>query len=80
MDHVGGNKTLLKHFPNLCVYGGREDKGRIPGQQVFLQEGDTVEFGDRVGQVFFVPGHTRGHIAYYFPPVDETGNRRIILW
>ena len=72
MDHVGGNKTLLKHFPNLCVYGGIEDKQRIPGQQVFLQEGDTVKFGDRVGQVFFVPGHTRGHIAYYFPPVDET--------
>lgn len=72
MDHVGGNKTLLKHFPNLCVYGGIEDKNRIPGQQVFLQEGDTVKFGDRVGQVFFVPGHTRGHIAYYFSPVEET--------
>ncbi|MDJ0633560.1 MAG: hydroxyacylglutathione hydrolase [Xenococcaceae cyanobacterium MO_188.B29] len=72
MDHVGGNKTLIKHFPNLCVYGGIEDKNRIPGQQIFLQEGDTVSFGDRVGEVFFVPGHTRGHIAYYFPPVEET--------
>ena len=71
-DHVGGNKALLKHFPNLCVYGGIEDKNRIPGQQVFLKEGDTVEFGDRVGEVFFVPGHTRAHIAYYFPPVSET--------
>ena len=71
-DHVGGNKALLKHFPNLCVYGGIEDKNRIPGQQVFLQEGDTVKFGDRVGEVFFVPGHTRAHIAYYFPPINET--------
>ena len=74
-DHVGGNKQLVRHFPDLCVYGGAEDKGRIPHQQVFLQEGDTVEFLNRRGQVFFVPGHTRAHIAYYFPPTnpEETG-------
>ncbi len=74
-DHVGGNNKLIKHFPDLCVYGGAEDKGRIPHQQVFLKEGDTVEFANRIGQVFFVPGHTSGHIAYYFPPAtpDQTG-------
>ncbi len=70
-DHVGGNKQLIKHFPNLTVYGGAEDQGRIPGQQVFLQQGDRVEFGDRVAEVFFVPGHTRAHIAYYFPPITS---------
>jgi hydroxyacylglutathione hydrolase len=70
-DHVGGNQKLLKSFPNLCVYGGAEDKGRIPGQQVFLQEGDMVKFAGRKGQVFFVPGHTRAHIAYYFAPTTE---------
>ncbi|MDJ0531334.1 MAG: hydroxyacylglutathione hydrolase [Xenococcaceae cyanobacterium MO_207.B15] len=75
-DHVGGNRKLIKHFPELCVYGGAEDRGRIPGQQVFLQEGDTVEFAGETGQVFFVPGHTRAHIAYYFPPTqgEDTGN------
>jgi hydroxyacylglutathione hydrolase len=74
-DHVGGNRELMQHFPNLCVYGGVEDRGRIPGQQIFLQEGDRVEFANRVAQVYFVPGHTRAHIAYYFPPTspDETG-------
>ena len=74
-DHVGGNRKLLRHFPNLVIYGGEQDKGRIPGQQVFLQEGDRVKFGDREGQVFFVPGHTRAHIAYYFAPVtpEEKG-------
>lgn len=66
-DHVGANRELIRHFPKLCVYGGIEDKGRIPGQQIFLQEGDRVEFAGRVGEVFFVPGHTRAHIAYYFP-------------
>jgi hydroxyacylglutathione hydrolase len=74
-DHVGGNRALLQHFPHITIYGGAEDRGRIAGQQVFLQDGDRVTFGDRQAQIFFVPGHTRAHIAYYFPPIasDETG-------
>lgn len=67
-DHVGGNLQLLRAFPDAIVYGGAEDRGRIPGQQVFLQEGDRVSFGERQAEVLFVPGHTRAHIAYYFPP------------
>jgi hydroxyacylglutathione hydrolase len=75
LDHVGGNKELIRRFPQVKVYGGAEDRGRIPGQQVFLQQGDRVQFADRVGEVIFVPGHTRAHIAYYFPPnnPEETG-------
>lgn len=71
-DHVGGNQQLLQSFDNVVVYGGAEDRGRIPGQQVFLQEGDRVTFGDRTGVVYFVPGHTRAHIAYYFAPNAAT--------
>ncbi|GAB1542282.1 hydroxyacylglutathione hydrolase [Scytonema sp. NUACC21] len=67
-DHVGGNRELIQKFPQLTVYGGAEDKGRIPGQKVFLQEGDRVQFADREAEVLFVPGHTRAHIAYYFAP------------
>jgi len=69
-DHVGGNTQLLRHFPQAVVYGGAEDRGRIPGQQVFLQEGDRVSFANREAQVLFVPGHTKAHIAYYFPPSE----------
>ncbi|WP_353932857.1 hydroxyacylglutathione hydrolase [Okeanomitos corallinicola TIOX110] len=68
-DHIGANQKLAQKFPQLKVYAGIEDKGRIPGQQVFLQHGDRVEFANRTAEVFFVPGHTRAHIAYYFPPV-----------
>lgn len=67
-DHVGGNHQLLHRYPKATVYASAADKGRIPGQQVFLKGGDTVEFCDRTAQIFFVPGHTRGHIAYYFAP------------
>lgn len=74
-DHVGGNERLIQAYPFVTVYGGAEDRGRIPGQQMFLQEGDRVTFGDRTLEVFFVPGHTRAHIAYYFPPTtaEEPG-------
>lgn len=71
-DHVGANRDLLAAFPEAIVYGSAIDHGRIPGQTGFLKEGDRVEFADRVAEVLFVPGHTRGHIAYYFPPIDET--------
>ena len=67
-DHVVANLALMAAFPDLIVYGGEVDRGRIPGQTVFLKEGDRVNFGGREAEVFFVPGHTRAHIAYYFPP------------
>jgi hydroxyacylglutathione hydrolase len=70
-DHIGGNRGLLARFPQAMVYGGAQDRGRIPGQQVYLQDGDRVTFADRSAQVFFVPGHTKAHIAYYFPAVDH---------
>ncbi len=71
-DHVGGNRELIAAFPNVRVYGGAEDRGRIPGQQVYLGDGDRVQFGDREAEVFFIPGHTRAHIAYYFLPIDSS--------
>lgn len=70
-DHVGGNSELLQHFPQAQVYGGAQDQGRIPEQQIFLTEGNQVEFAGRKAEVIFVPGHTKAHIAYYFPPTDQ---------
>lgn len=70
-DHVGGNLQLLEYFPDLCIYGGSHDRGRIPGQHRFLEDGDRLEFAGRVGEVFYIPGHTQGHIAYYFPAVGD---------
>jgi hydroxyacylglutathione hydrolase len=65
-DHVGGNRGLLKAFPGIPVYGSAIDRGRIPGQTVFLSGGDRVQIGASVGQVLSVPGHRHGHLAYYF--------------
>ncbi|MGK7912277.1 MAG: hydroxyacylglutathione hydrolase [Synechococcus sp.] len=66
-DHVGGNRELLARFPDAEVYGSAVDRDRIPGITVELQDGDRVEFGGEFADVYFVPGHTRGHVAYHFP-------------
>jgi hydroxyacylglutathione hydrolase len=69
-DHIGGNQELLRTFPNLVIYGGELDRGRIPHQQVFLKDGDRLDFkgkfGDNSAEVLFIPGHTFAHIGYYF--------------
>jgi hydroxyacylglutathione hydrolase len=70
-DHIGGTRALMQAFPDLVVYGGARDRGRLPGQQVFLEGGERLSFADRPIEVLFVPGHTRAHLAYYLPPAPE---------
>lgn len=61
-DHVGGLKTLLKqHSP--VSYGPAKEN--IPGIQHGLTAGDRFSLFGADFQVLEVPGHTRGHIAYY---------------
>jgi hydroxyacylglutathione hydrolase len=63
-DHVGGVPALLERF-NIPVFGPRADG--IPHVTWPLSEGDAVVVPelDLTLDVFDVPGHTRGHIAYY---------------
>jgi hydroxyacylglutathione hydrolase len=71
-DHIGGNRELIEAFPDVLVHGGARSRGRIPGQSLFLSEGDRVSFGGRSAVVLDLPGHTKDHIAYYFAPVEES--------
>ena len=73
-DHVGGNGKLLQRFPGIPVYGGAGDQGRIPGQSVFLKEGDEIAVCGTKACVLDVPGHTKAHIAYYFTAADGGGD------
>ena len=64
-DHTGGNEGILaKH--KVEVYGHNTDRSRVPGLTQGLDEGDEVKIGDMNGKVFFIPGHTTGHIAFLF--------------
>jgi hydroxyacylglutathione hydrolase len=64
-DHTGGVADLLRHFPGIAVYGPALEG--IAGVSQPLGDGDTVRLPE-LGVEFSImhlPGHTRGHIAYY---------------
>lgn len=63
-DHVGGNAALLREFP-VPVYGPAHES--IPTLTRRLREGDNVQLAEfpLSFNVFDIPGHTAGHIAYY---------------
>ncbi|MBL6928594.1 MAG: hydroxyacylglutathione hydrolase [Rhodospirillales bacterium] len=64
-DHIGGNLEV-KQATGCTIVGAGADAGRIPGIDVEVGNGDHVELGDKKARVFEVPGHTSGHVAYWF--------------
>jgi hydroxyacylglutathione hydrolase len=65
-DHTGGNLALKKQH-NAKVVGARNDSQRIPGIDVLVGHGDSFLLGQAAAMVTAVPGHTVGHIAFWFP-------------
>ena len=64
-DHVGGNLELKKKT-NCEVIGSEFDKSRIPGLDIGLKNRDLNKFGQSRFVVIETPGHTLGHITFYF--------------
>ena len=64
-DHVGGNEELKKRY-NSTVVGFEDDKDRIPGIDKVLKANQEFKIGSLNFSTIFIPGHTRGHIAFYF--------------
>ena len=63
-DHVGGVEQLRRET-GARVYGPANEN--IPGRDQALVDGDRIEVLGMALQVFEVPGHTLGHIAFYQP-------------
>ena len=63
-DHVGANLALKARW-GARITGFGPDAERIPGIDERVSEGSTVPLGALQASVIEVPGHTRGHIAYY---------------
>jgi hydroxyacylglutathione hydrolase len=64
-DHQGGIAGLLAHSPSVKVFGPAEES--ITGMTDPLRGGECVRLTplDLELRVMAVPGHTRGHLAYY---------------
>ena len=64
-DHVGGNEELKKKY-NSKVLGFENDKNRIPQIDTVLKDNQEFKIGALNFTTIFIPGHTRGHVAFYF--------------
>ena len=64
-DHIGGNLELKRKY-NSKILGFNLDKNRIPGIDILLKENQKHKIGNLEFKVIFVPGHTKGHIAFFF--------------
>lgn len=80
LDHVFGNQFVkdtygvelyihkldlanLQNGPSVALFYGVQPF--VPSQaDVFIDEGDTITFGNSVLEIIFVPGHAPGHIAF----------------
>jgi len=68
-DHVGGNLEI-KRATGAAIVGPAYDAARIPGIDLEVSEGDVFMLGEAAADIYFVPGHTSGHIAYHFKSDD----------
>jgi hydroxyacylglutathione hydrolase len=64
-DHTGGNLEL-KEATGCKIAGPKKDAARIPGIDLGLVEGDRFQLGQTEAEIFETPGHTSGHISYWF--------------
>jgi hydroxyacylglutathione hydrolase len=64
-DHTGGIAEL-KARHNCRVIAPRNEAARIPAVDATVGGGDTADVGTLTGRVIETPGHTAGHISYFF--------------
>ncbi len=65
-DHVAGADEVRSRY-GASIVGARADAHRLPRLDVAVEGGGTTPFGGTAAQVIDTPGHTRGHIAFFFP-------------
>ena len=63
-DHTGGNQAI--HEATGAPVTGPEEVRRIYQPDRIVAEGDRIRVGPWEAEVWNIPAHTAGHIAYYF--------------
>lgn len=65
-DHTGGIGAV-KAATAAEVWGPEAERGKFAGLDHGLADGDRVTVGPWTAEVWAVPGHTLGHIAFILP-------------
>jgi hydroxyacylglutathione hydrolase len=64
-DHTGGIAELKKKY-GCRVVAPQAEAGKIPLADETVREGDKVKVGTLAANVIETPGHTAGHITFWF--------------
>ena len=64
-DHVGGNQRLKEKY-GASIVGYKGDKERIPGIDILVNDQETWIHKNFEAKIIHIPGHTLGHICFYF--------------
>lgn len=64
-DHTGANLELAR-LTGCLIAGAAHDAARIPGISRPLYPGEVLPLGSSAATVLDLPGHTLGHIGFYF--------------
>jgi hydroxyacylglutathione hydrolase len=65
-DHIAGVDEIRQKY-KVPVVGARADAHRLPKLDRQVWEGSEVDLGAAAARVMETPGHTIGHISYFFP-------------
>ena len=71
-DHCMGNDELVAKYEPEYVAAHASDKGRVPAQTKYLNEGDSFKLGNLDVSILHIPGHTTGAVAYIVRDGDDT--------
>ena len=69
-DHTQGIAGLKARFPDAEVVAPLREADKIPAATRTVEENDIVTVGNLQAKVLETPGHTAGHIVYWFE--DDT--------
>jgi hydroxyacylglutathione hydrolase len=65
-DHVAGTDEVRARY-GATVVGASADAHRLPRLDIGVVEKDSVRLGEAIAHIIETPGHTLGHIAFFFP-------------
>ena len=65
-DHIAAAEAIRTRF-GARIVGAAADRHRLPRLDQAVGEGCAVTLGESRCEVIETPGHTRGHISYFFP-------------
>ena len=69
-DHTQGIPEVRQRWPDARLVGPAKEEAKIGKLDLALSEGDYVKVGSLKAKVLETPGHTSGHIVYWFEAED----------